>query len=721
MKLRNAAILPHIALFLLLALPTLAEEQAGSGDDDDSAAAGDDDDSAAAGDDDDSAGEAGTMAPPRTAETIVRAALPWRVSPRSPLQPDPQGTPGLKRLSRRDLEQGAGPLSDPVHALQLLPGVNSDQAANAWLVVRGGGRDELVIELDGIRIREFTHLTGIMSVLDSALVQDVELYAASPPAYLPESLSATMHLSYLDRPHDRFDGRVSLDALGVSAHIALSLDKERKHHLVLGGRQSFLTAYMAIARELGAWDGAATEANYGDYFARYRYDPSPDSTLRMTLLHTRDRVLLDDVNLSHWVLGAAADWTWRYSNRGRLHATFSHSSNSAGEPEVDFNYPHQSSWHNRLHRTMLRAVVSEQVGQSGQLQLGIEAAVSSLDIGGRFPDTRSVPTWAYLPLAELDLDRLELNSDSTWPELVLSATGHLPNLIGPLSLQLGLRASLLNRSGRPYASPRVGLILPLPSGTTVRTSLGLHHQQRLDPLVVDRDLGNPDLLPERAIHVTVGIEQWFPVGVLLAAEGWYKGYDQLVHYAESEDGLAGSFVNEGRGRAYGLEATVGLRRGRVDVRASYAVLRSTRVASPGAVEVDAAGDQRHEIDAQASVLLGKKRRLKIGADYSYASGWPISTLQRVNGPSEDTYRWHITGFNDRRLDDQHRVSLQLEGSHPFRHWRLRGTIRISAMPGGAGFTEDCPPLTDEEGAAPVCAPLQFLPPIMPWLGIQADW
>jgi len=239
--------------------------------------------------------------------------------------------------------------------------------------------------------------------------------------------------------------------------------------------------------------------------------------------------------------------------------------------------------------------------------------------------------------------------------------------------------------------------------------------------VVDRDLGNPDLLPERAVHVAVGIEQWFPIGLLLSTEGWYKGYDQLVHYAASSDGLGGSFVNEGTGRAYGLEATVALRRGRIDLRASYALLRSTRIAAPGEAEIDAAGDQRHEVDAEAAVLLGKRRRLKIAADYSYASGWPISTLQRTSDPSESAFRWHISGFNDRRLADQHRISVQVEGSHPFRHWRLRGTIRISATPGGGGFTEDCPPLTDEDGELPVCAPLQFLPPLMPWLGLQADW
>jgi len=741
MRTAAPATLAAITLLLLAIVPAQAGPDPAPGDDDDSAAvdeaagdddsAVDDDDSAAVDEatgDDDSAVDGGAatgagagLAEPKAAETVVRASLPWRVVPRAGLPPAADQGPGQHLLSRRDLEEGAGPLADPAHALQLLPGINSDHAANAWFLVRGGGRDELNIELDGIRVREFSHLTGIMSVVDSGLVRDLALYATAPPAHLGESLSGSLFLSYIDRPHDRFDGRLSLDALGLSAHVAVTLDKDRTHHLVIGGRQSFLTAYLGAARALGAWDGAATAADYGETFARYRYDASPSSVVRTTVLYSRDRVLLDDINLRHQVFGAATDWRWRYSQRGELHTTLSHSSNEASEPPADFSYPHRRSWHDREHRTMLRAVLSEQIGATGALRLGVEAAVTTLDVRGEFADKRTIPSWSYLPLAELDGEILQLSSGDTWPELLVSAASDLPAILGPLSLQLGLRASLLNRSGRPYASPRIGAVLPLPSGTTIRASAALQHQPRLDPIVVDRDLGNPELLPERALHVVLGVDQWFPAGLLIKAEGWFKGYDQLVVYAVSADGSGGSFVNAGTGRALGIETTVALRRGRVDLRASFSALRSTRSTSAGGPVSDATGDQRYGVDAQAAVLLGTRRRLKISGDYSYASGWPISSLQRVAGPAADTFSWRVTGINDRRLADQHRVSVAIEGSHPFRHWRLRGTVRLSVAPAGLGFTEDCPPLVDEQGNPPQCAPLQFLPPLMPWLGLQADW
>ena len=69
---------------------------------------------------------------------------------------------------------------------------------------------------------------------------------------------------------------------------------------------------------------------------------------------------------------------------------------------------------------------------------------------------------------------------------------------------------------------------------------------------------------------------------------------------------------------------MGLRRGRVALRAAFSALRSTRSTAAGGPIDDAVGDQRYGVDAQAAVLVGRKRRLKISADYSYASGWPIT-------------------------------------------------------------------------------------------------
>ena len=694
-----------------------SDDDDSASDDDDSAS--DDDDSASDDDDDTLTENAPTHS---TEETIVSAALPWRVIARSSLEGGENKRPGWHNLNRRDLEHGAGPLADPIHALHLLPGVNSDQAANASFSVRGGGQDEISVELDGIRIRELTHLTGIMSVLDSSLVAGIDLMSSAPPAHLPEGLSSTLQLRYIDKPHDRFDGRVSVDALGLGAHIALTLGKEAKSHIVLGARQSLLAAYLAVAKAAGAVEDTASSANYSEIFARYRYDASPSSRLRITLLHSRDQVLFDDVNLHHAVLGLAADWRHRYSESGRIEATLTHSTNSASEPPSESSYPHSRSWHNREHRTMLRAVLHERVGEAGAFRVGIETAVTSLDIEGQFQDTRSVPTWAHVPQAELDVPALALHSDGAWPELLLSIGSELPKLLGPLSLNLGLRASLLNRSKRPYASPRLGLGVSFPSGTSLHGTIALHHQQRLDPLVVDRDIAPSSILPERAIHASLRVEQWFPIGVLLRADLWFKGYDQLVVWTESTtETNDGSFENTGSGRALGAEAFVAVRRGRIDISAGYALLRSTRQYSSHSNPIDAAGDQRHEVDAQAALLLGKRRRLKLAAEYSFASGWPISTLAPKKQSDGDFFRWQVLGVNDRRIEAQHRIAIQLEGSHPIRKVRIRGTVRVSAMPGGSGFTEDCAPLAPVDGTTLACAPLQFLPIVMPWLGLQVDW
>ncbi|MBJ93409.1 MAG: hypothetical protein CMP23_02940, partial [Rickettsiales bacterium] len=486
-------------------------------------------------------------------------------------------------------------------------------------------------------------------------------------------------------------------------------------------RQSLLAAYLAAARAAGALSNEDSAGDYGEVFLRYRYDQSPASRFRVTLLHSRDEILFDDVNLRHDLLGVAMDWQLRYSNNGQIEGLISHSSEGEAEPPGSGLYPHQRSWSDRSHRTQIRALLRERIGATGELRFGVEGAVQSRNLSGNHPDTRALPSWAALPLAELEVPETVLQGRGAWPEAFLSMAADLSDLPGPFDLRLGLRASVLNRSRQPYLSPRFAVQATLPWGTRIQGSAALQHQQRMSRLVMDRDLGSTTLLPERALHATVRIEHIFRAGLLVRGEFWLKRYDQLVVWSEPQTDQASGWSNSGKGQGIGGEATAALRRGRLDLRAAYAISRSTRASDTQLASVAAAQDQRHELDVMASLLLGQTRRWRLSAEYSLASGWPISTLSRTAPKADGSFAWSLAGLNDRRMPSQHRIAAQIEGSHSRRSLRLRGMIRLSAAVSGAGFTEDCPPLPEDDGEPPRCAALQFLPVVMPWAGLQVDW
>ncbi|HCP46788.1 MAG TPA: hypothetical protein DIU15_12140, partial [Deltaproteobacteria bacterium] len=629
-------------------------------------------------------------------------------------------------LSRRDLELDAGVFGDPIRAVHRLPGVASDSGPNSWFLVRGGSPDEVITELDGIQIRELHHLTGIVSILDGALLQQASLELSAPAAHLSSGLSGGFFLESIDRPTDRLDGALDLSLLGVSGHVATALDAAEDHSIIVSSRRSFLSAYLQAAAALGAV-GQTTGADYGQYFGRYSGRLAENQNISVSILYSDDRIVFDDVNLRHAVLGLSGRWTWQVNDTTTFRGQLSHSTNRSEQPDDEtFTHPLYRSWQDSEHRTRLRTHVSHIIEPGRSVDAGVDATAATRQLSGTFADDRAVPSWIHRPLAELSAPPIHSATNATWPEVLLFAQGRWDRILGPLGIRIGLRAALLSRGPRPWLAPRVAASLPLPWGTTFFGSFALHHQDRLDPVVVDRDVGSADLLPERAAHFTAGIKQWFDVGLLVSLEAWHKHYDQLVVAPDRAAARPSSVVqtNEGHGQAQGIEARAALRRGRVGLDASYTLLRSVRT-NPLATQFPgqrpAMGDQRHGLQAGGEVRLGPKRGLLVSVHYSYASGWPTSTLSREPGPEADTYLWTVTGLQDRRLEDLHRVAMRLEGTHAFRWFRLRGSVTLLATPSGSGFVEDCPSLVGEGGNAPTCRDLNYLPVVMPWVGLRAEF
>ncbi len=655
-------------------------------------------------------------------ETLVRADPPWREIARHPLTADRGLEPGLRSLSARDLERQPGSLGDPLRALQALPETAGDVGNQAGMQVRGGLPEETILEIDGIRVEAPLHMAGVVSVFQRDLLDSVDLYAASPPASRPDGLSGGLYARYREDATDRMDGTLDLSFLSASLSLQTRLDDVGKHHLVLGARQSFIAAYLAAAAD--AFGGSPPAGDYGEVFARYSGEPSPRHHVRATLLVTEDSFQFDDVNEEHSLYGGAVDWRHDFALDCDVQVQLAHSSSAEAEPESPgFEYPLKRAWRDETHRTHLRASFHHGDRQR-DVALGLEASLTTRAFEGVRRDDRTVPSWAWLPLAELDLPLRSLQAAVTVPEVVVWAEVAYRNLLGPLSVRAGVRASLWNRSRTPWASPRIALSLPLPTGTTIGGSFALMHQQRLDALVLDPDLGNPALLPERAFHLTASVDQVILEGLVARVEGWHKAYDQLVVFPDG-DGAEGSgtWTNDGYGDASGLEVSVQARRGRAQASFAYGLSRSVRtnpLATEQPAESAAGGDRRHFVHAGVDLALGRRRGFLIGADYLFRTGWAIGSLERHTLDDGRTAQWGVIALDDRRRPDLHRVSLRVEGTHMLRAVRIRGYVEVAAVAAGGGSIEDCPSAS-ETAALPACRDLDFLPSVMPWAGVRADW
>lgn len=651
----------------------------------------------------------------RRSESTVWTDTSWRRLERRTVETDTSPEPGTASVDAARHAETAGGYGDLNRTLHSLPGVSGDTAASARFRVRGAEPHETLTFIDGIRIADPTHLGGLFGGLDPDLLERVTVQGLTPSASVPDSLGGAVTADYLDAPRDRVDGALDLSFLGVGAYAAADLGREpgRGVRVVLGARRSLLQAYLGAFKGLGLVDIPLDVVDFGSAYGKVSIPTGDDGRLRISLVHLHDRALFDDVNLRHRVLGGAARWDLTPGPRTRVFVHAHWGWEDQGEPSTDNEYPGKRTWNEERHRGRFLAGVDQGFGPGHTLRLGIDGGPVLRRARGELIDVAHRPSWAALPAADLADERFldtELTRDHG--ELDLYAEAELVDL-GLATLRSGARVTLLSSSLTPRVSPRLGVSVPLPTGTVVRGGLALTHQDRPDLAL----LGAPQTRPERALTGSAAVAQAFGDVATVELTGWGRALDHLL----VTDGRGG-WGDDGTGVAGGVDVTWLVQLGRFETHGSWSFLgvqRSDRERSGWDAPRPTGGDQRHDVEVGARVFVGKLRNFMIGGGYSGASGPPSSTLSPVP-QGGDAWLWRLDGLNDRRLAATHRVDLRLEHRIPTRLVRLRASFELNADLGGRVFLENCDAV-GEDGEPPSCGALTFWPAVRPWLGLKAEW
>jgi hypothetical protein len=652
----------------------------------------------------------------RRSQTTTRSGDQARALPRRTPQADRSFDVGSAVVTPARHAEAAGGYQDLNRTLHGLPGVSGDTAASARLRVRGGEAHETLTFVDGIRVLDPTHLGGLFGALDPDLAAEVRVDSVAPSAAVPDSLGGAIQASYLDGPHDRFDGAVDLSFLGAGAHVAVDLGRTPGNgaRLVVGARRSLLQAYLSAFDALGVTDIPLDTVDFGSAYLRFGVPTGDRSRLRLTVLHLHDRALFDDVNLRHRLLGGAARWDRAAGPQTDVYAHLGWVWEEDAEPETDNVYPGKRTWSSGVHHGRILAGVVQRFGPGHSLQLGLDGGPVLRRARGELLDPAQLPAWAALPQADLAQGAVradELQEDHG--DLDLFAEASLVQL-GVARLRLGARVSLLNASLTPRVSPRAAVVVPFPTGTVLRGSVALTHQDRPDRAVLGAVLARP----ERGLTASLAVAQELAGVAVVEVTAWGRALDHLL----VPTGEPSAWASDGTGLAAGLDVTGFVRVGRFEANVGWSFL-GTRRTNPReqryAETIAPPGDQRHDLEVGARLFLGRTRNLLLGLGYSGASGPPASTLSPA--PRGDgSFLWDITGLNDRRLEPRHRVDLRVEHRIPTRFLRLRASLEVNVDLGSKVFLENCasdPPA----GEAPSCHPLTFWPPVRPWLGLKAEW
>lgn len=622
------------------------------------------------------------------------------VGPAAPVAPTPEPTedvageatirarrqPGaatVMTLRGEELTTVPGTLGEPTRVVATMPGVARTPFGLGFFVVRGASFENTGFFIDGFPVPLLYHFGAGPAVISSRLVGQLDFYPGGYPLQYGRFSAGVISLDTRPPPTDRPFLEFSVDVLKASAMAVVPFDHGRGS-IAIAARRSY---YELIAPLIV--DGV--NLSYTDYQVRadYRFSSrsrvslfwfgSQDALDRTAATGSGQTVAEQQSSISYVFHRLIAKYEHGLPNQMQLSL-----STMLGVDDTRFTNiePGQQTQSFQSTGFILgeRATLRVPTGRHATTSFGLDVLTISFDADLRVPlddNIGAVPPPASDPMVLAFRPRLTELSVSPWIEEQLR--------YGPVELTAGLRLDRLEYAAVKTWTydPRAVLRVRAGDRVTVVGATGFFHQAppffQLVPQV-----RNPDIVPQRSLQSSVGVELNLPWNLEARVTGYLN---EMYNLQRSTSGVAtqggtlqrSNVVDDGQGRAFGLE--VMLRR-RLDHGVygwvSYTLSRSERrqEINGAVVWTPFAFDQTHVLNLALSWDINT--RWRVGARFQLATGSP---RRRVTGSyfdaDTDSFRpvllpRQVDDSDTERLPTYHQLDVRVD-------YRFRwGPLRMSA-------------------------------------------
>ena len=532
-------------------------------------------------------------------------------------------------LRAEELTTVPGTFGEPTRVVATMPGVSRTPFGLGFFVVRGASFENTGFFIDGFPVPVLYHFGAGPAVISSRLVGQLDFYPGGYPVQFGRFSAGVISLETRPPPTERTFLEFQVDTLRASAMAVLPFDNGRGSVAVALRRSYYELLLPLIVSGVGL--------QYGDYQVRadYRFSArsrvslfafgSYDSFDRSAAVGAGTTTAEQNQRLEYGFHRVIGRWEYGLSGGAQLSlagniGVDNTSFNSLNPGSADQNFAAQGFILGE------RASLRVPTGPHLTTTFGLDILTISLDADIRVPLPDSiggVPPPAFSP------DVLALRPKLT--QLSIAAYVEEALRVGPVELTAGVRFDRLvyGRVDTVVADPRMTLRLRATRWLTAVFASGFFHQQppffQLVPGV-----RNPNLVPQRAWQSSAGVELSLPAQIEARFTGYYSEMYNLIR--NSNEVVAGAngpqrnpIVDDGRGRAYGLEVLVRRRLERgVYGWVSYTLSRSERTYQDRPVE-PFNFDQTHVLNVALSWEIN--RRWRVGARFQLATGSPRRVVQ----------------------------------------------------------------------------------------------
>jgi len=579
-------------------------------------------------------------------------------------------------IDEEALTEVAGTRGDALRAIEVLPGVSRPANGDGAPILRGASSFESTVFLNGSTIPLLYHFQSLTSTFNSHLLERVDVYPSNFSVrygrFFGGVVVARTRPPRRDGLHGWLDVSLLDSSLGVEAPVG------RATGVALAARRSNIDLY--FDQVVGSGDfGVVAAPLYWDYQGSVVHDLSRHHELSVTAYGSRDSL---ELYFDHPVQSDPAI-------RGDLSGAIEfHQVELALESHLGPRVEQASSL--TFGRTLLRQVVGPemdatlrswtlagrsewrmQVEDSLSLTTGIDVESTFFDgtyRGSRPPQLEGDPN---IQSPETNTARVEVRATKAFanPALYLESEW-LP--VPEVSVIPGLRLDYFQLDHALVLDPRLAVRGRVTDHTTLKAGVGLFSQA---PLYYEMlpEIGNPELQPARALHVSAGVEQRIGRDVEIGAELFAK---RLTHrIVATPGGRPPYFENDGIGRIAGLELSGRARLGSGSFAyAAYTLSRSERRDRGDAWRLFDY-DQTHNLVMAASHALGSGWR--VGLRFRLVSGNPETPITgSVLDTNTGLYRPLYGAVNSERNPTFYQLDLSAEKAWQLPGWKLTAYVDV---------------------------------------------
>ncbi|OGU72650.1 MAG: hypothetical protein A3G43_07870 [Ignavibacteria bacterium RIFCSPLOWO2_12_FULL_56_21] len=576
-----------------------------------------------------------------------------------------------RTLTSNEIRRSAGSAEDIFRVMQSLPGVATAGGKSAQLIVRGGSPDENLTLLDNIEIYNPIHFArtgesmGIISIVNPALLKDVEFMTGGFPAQYGDKLSSVFNMSLAEGNKESHNTDVNGNLGGFGAMVDGPLPGGGT--MIVSARRGFFDLLTSLLNRPAA-------PQYYDLVGKFTYDLNVDHRLSFVGFAYLDQItrtgsIKESGSLSSYPYLARDDYgdalgvNWRALLGPQAFAltTISYSGNGWNTlqgTEIDRSLRGEEIVENSFS---MKSTVSYQAVPSLEMKFGVNVSwIDAKQISWKPADTtrtgQIVPasSISYLPEAGR---KVSLFFQDTWRPIPIVA------------LTTGVRYDAFSVTQESTIGPRLSLSVDATEALSFNAAYGTFYQTPASYQMA-QDPANTSLRSSRAIHAIAGVGFLFGDDTRGTLEVYRKDLRGLVTGSDT----SGVLTNAGSGYAEGVEVSVQKKytSGLVgSISYSYSVAK--RRDDDELALYNFEFDRPHILNVLAGFELNDTWQL--GVKFQYASGnpyTPVADITLRNG----TYVVVDGLRNSVRYPSYHKLDVRLDRTFRFASWTLVAYIDL---------------------------------------------